>query len=411
MIEVRGAEQGEPSRHSLSPFNPDDFQTALKSNLRFQEQAADAEQPEIRNMLQGMENELDAIFDAPMPGDLAPESPKFDDKPYELLNAFSKLDEKELTKQVFGEKTFDFQLEAPDGDIQIGNIAIPKDERRRKNFEKQLLTLDHNLGGKVQRLKDQLKQSSNKTVRFEDAQMIQHRLQNLNISNSANTVKDPLADVFQLDKNAQSVERNEVNFGELVNQNAYLQKFLGISPNYEILDETALFGSPENMEIDNQFDVFMENGGDPATPFAYGEDVNNDEVFKDAFASPITQDPVADDTKMDIEVQPEETAENENDFKHNTIITERQQQLIHKLESMKDNTSSLVNASDDDGNVDMVLVSSSGQKIPVLDQPSKLTMAETFMDLMMLQKQRKVNLTQDSVQTSTTSGTRKANFA
>ena len=70
-----------------------------------------------------------------MPDGLAPESPKFDDKPYQLLDAFSKLDEKELKKQVFGEKTFDFgSLDVPE--IQIGNLAIPKDEKRRKNFEK-----------------------------------------------------------------------------------------------------------------------------------------------------------------------------------------------------------------------------------------------------------------------------------
>lgn len=49
-------------------------------------------------MLQGIENEIDGIFESPMPGDLAAESPRFDDKPYQLLNAFSKLDEKELTK-------------------------------------------------------------------------------------------------------------------------------------------------------------------------------------------------------------------------------------------------------------------------------------------------------------------------
>ena len=89
-------------------------------------------------------------------------------------------------------------------------------------------------------------------------------------------MKDPLADVLKL--GSANTEKNTTNFGQIVNQNAYLQKFLGISPSYEILDETALFGTPENMEIDNQFDVFMDNGGDPgsAAPFAYGEDVNND---------------------------------------------------------------------------------------------------------------------------------------
>ena len=54
-IEIRGAEIGEPS-----PFNFDDIQMDIKSNLRFQD---GDDQPEIRNMLQGIENELDGIFE------------------------------------------------------------------------------------------------------------------------------------------------------------------------------------------------------------------------------------------------------------------------------------------------------------------------------------------------------------
>lgn len=50
------------------------------------------------------------------------------------------------------------------------------------------------------------------------------------------------------------------------------------------------------MEIDNQFDVFMANAEDPGSaPYNYGEDLNNDEVFKDALESPIAAtEPVED---------------------------------------------------------------------------------------------------------------------
>ena len=95
-LEVRAAINGEPS-----PFNVDRSMIeagAMKpTNIRFQEEGEN-DQPEIRDMLQGIENELDGIFQSPMSGDLAPESPKFDDKPYQLLNTFARLDEKELTK-------------------------------------------------------------------------------------------------------------------------------------------------------------------------------------------------------------------------------------------------------------------------------------------------------------------------
>lgn len=128
--------------------------------------------------------------------------------------------------------------------------------------------------------------------------MLGQQFKNLNLNDAA--MKDPLADVFQLENGRNVQQPDRINFGQLVNQSVHLQKFLGISPSYEIVDESALFGSPENMQINNQFDVFMDNAEDPgsAAPFDYGEDINNHEVFKDAMESPVTQD-LADDQKMD----------------------------------------------------------------------------------------------------------------
>lgn len=74
-----------------------------------------------------------------------------------------------------------------------------------------MLTIDHNLDGKVQRLKEQLKQSTNKTVRFDEPQLnLQMKLLNLN---EANSTKDPLAEIFHLDESAQTGKKNDTNFG------------------------------------------------------------------------------------------------------------------------------------------------------------------------------------------------------
>lgn len=112
-----------------------------------------------------------------------------------------------------------------------------------------------------------------------------------------------------------------------MNQSAHLQKFLGISPSYEVLDESALFGTPENMQIDNQFDVFMDNAEDSglAAPFDYGEDVNNHEVFKDAIESPLAQDPAGDQT---MNADDNADVDNKNNKEQEQLETERQQHLL-----------------------------------------------------------------------------------
>ena len=111
----------------------------------------------------------------------------------------------------------------------------------------------------------------------------------------------------------------------------------------------------------------------------------------------------------------EENINNEEDISvkrvedtQNFIQTERQELLVQKMQSMKDNASSLESADD---NVGVVLIGQNGQKLTVVENPSKMSMTETFMDLMMLQKQKRVELNQETVLISKNSGTRKAQFA
>lgn len=78
-----------------------------------------------------------------------------------------------------------------------------------------MLGTDQNLGGKVQRLKDSLKQSTNKTVILDgEPLLLQNQMKGLNINDRLNQTKDPLEDLFNLNENAN--KSNDINFGLLV---------------------------------------------------------------------------------------------------------------------------------------------------------------------------------------------------
>jgi hypothetical protein len=78
-----------------------------------------------------------------------------------------------------------------------------------------MLGTDQNLGGKVQRLKDSLKQSTNKTVILDgEPLLLQNQMKGLNINDRLNQTKDPLEDLFNLNENA--TKSNDINFGLLV---------------------------------------------------------------------------------------------------------------------------------------------------------------------------------------------------
>ena len=78
-----------------------------------------------------------------------------------------------------------------------------------------MLGTDQNLGGKVQRLKDSLKQSTNKTVILDgEPLLLQNQIKGLNINDRLNQTKDPLEDLFNLNENAN--KSNDINFGLLV---------------------------------------------------------------------------------------------------------------------------------------------------------------------------------------------------
>lgn len=78
-----------------------------------------------------------------------------------------------------------------------------------------MLGTDQNLGGKVQRLKDSLKQNTNKTVILDgEPLLLQNQMKGLNINDRLNQTKDPLEDLFNLNENA--TKSNDINFGLLV---------------------------------------------------------------------------------------------------------------------------------------------------------------------------------------------------
>lgn len=150
-VEVRGA--------LASPFVADTDQVmnleGQLNDIRFRNEALSPEQPELRDIMAGLEQEAAGILESPMPFDMAADAPAFDPLPLEQLNAFAKLDQTDLAKQVFGSKTFDFaNLEPEIENIDNQNIHMPKDERRRRNFEKQMLTADLDLNGKVKRIRE-----------------------------------------------------------------------------------------------------------------------------------------------------------------------------------------------------------------------------------------------------------------
>ena len=63
--------------------------------------------------------------------------------------------------------------------------------------------------------------------------------------------------------------------------NTHIKQFLGIGDGFQINNEDALFQSPNEMEVDEPFADQQQS-----PPMNYGEDLHNDDIFKDAF-SPI----------------------------------------------------------------------------------------------------------------------------
>jgi len=62
---------------------------------------------EIRDVMNEIEQQAASMYGSPFAaGDIG--SPQFGDQPFELLNMFSKIDDKELNQQIFGDKTIDF---------------------------------------------------------------------------------------------------------------------------------------------------------------------------------------------------------------------------------------------------------------------------------------------------------------
>ena len=72
-------------------------------------------------------------------------SPQFEGE--QLFSMIQKID----SKQVFGEKTFDFADEIEEAPVVAA--SIPKDQKRRENFLKQLITQDERLGAKVAKVR------------------------------------------------------------------------------------------------------------------------------------------------------------------------------------------------------------------------------------------------------------------
>jgi hypothetical protein len=149
---------------------------------------------------------------------------------------------------------------------------MPKDKARRKHLEKALLISDQNLDGKVNKLRTRVRNSAQKSVRFESMENEAHLLNRMNTL----SIEDPLAEVFGFENaNTKAFD----NLGQMAINNSHIKQFLGIGTDFEINDETALFETPMEM------DELMEEDALQQSPEAnYGEDVHNGEIFRDAFS-------------------------------------------------------------------------------------------------------------------------------
>lgn len=68
------------------------------NDIRFRNEALSPDQPELRDIMASLDQEVAGIFESPMPPDFAADAAAFDPLPFDQLNAFAKLDQIELNK-------------------------------------------------------------------------------------------------------------------------------------------------------------------------------------------------------------------------------------------------------------------------------------------------------------------------
>ena len=130
MLEVRGAEEME-----AGSVLQDLRMKSDQKDIRLYTPSA----IEIRDVMAEIERETPQLG-SPIPQDFGGDAGY--DQPFELLNMMSKLDQKDFSRQIFGDKTFDFaDLPMEEPEI-ITEVTMPKDARRRQNFEKMMLISD-----------------------------------------------------------------------------------------------------------------------------------------------------------------------------------------------------------------------------------------------------------------------------
>ena len=138
-----------------------------------------------------MQDMADAVMASPIDGQLDQDvgSPGFGGEPIELLNMLSKMEDKDISKQIFGEKTFDFAADIGDAPMEI-ELAIPKDLRKKQNFQKMIMLADQGLDGKVNKLKANMKHK----LETQGEDFLTEKIRTLQIDDS----RDPLQDILQL---------------------------------------------------------------------------------------------------------------------------------------------------------------------------------------------------------------------
>ena len=161
-LEVRGAAEG--SKTDRTTIIEDLQMKSDQKDIRVAE-------PEDLELREAGEVAALPLFASPIPEMAAGDgSPQFGAEPMELMNMFSKLDDKQLSKQIFADKTFDFaDLKEPQIELDMApSIQIPKDARRRKNFEKMIVLQDVGLQAKVDKIKENVKRKMKERVSMAD---------------------------------------------------------------------------------------------------------------------------------------------------------------------------------------------------------------------------------------------------
>jgi uncharacterized membrane-anchored protein YjiN (DUF445 family) len=99
-----------------------------------------------------------------------------------------------LSKQIYGDKPFDFTSlaeEAPMEFNQIRQLEIPKDAKKRLQFQKHILTSDTNLPKKADKVKSTMKERAQRSLALgEVPETFDH------LTNKMGGVKDPLQEIL-----------------------------------------------------------------------------------------------------------------------------------------------------------------------------------------------------------------------